>query len=86
MTTIETPVALGHIETTGDGQPVDRVAIGPSEYTPCASYQEARNLAGRLRYEGQNTRAVFHSAMNCWCVREHIADRRARGGKLGGGL
>jgi hypothetical protein len=69
MTTIEAPVALGHIEAAGDQQPVNQVSISPSQYTPCVSYREACNLAGRLRYEGRDVRAAFHVAMNCWCVR-----------------
>jgi hypothetical protein len=69
MTTIEAPVALGHIEIAGDQQPVNHVALSPSEYTLCVSYRKACDLASRLRYEGRDARAVFHVEMNSWCVR-----------------
>ena len=69
MTSIEAPFALGHLETAGDQQPVNPVFLRASKYTPCVSYRDACNLAGRIRYEGRDARAVFHVAMNCWCVR-----------------
>lgn len=86
MTTIEAPVALGPIETAGDQQPVNQVSISPSKYTPCVSYREASSLAGAGRRDGRDTSAVFHVAMNCWCVRGQtgVAGQRSHGEGSGG--
>ena len=78
MTTVEAPVAPEHMETEEGPQPANPVSVNTSEYTRCASYREARDLAGRSRYEGRHGAATFHVAMNCWCVHESTAPDRHR--------
>jgi hypothetical protein len=45
--------------------PSDETAL----YTRCASYREAMDLAAYRRSTGKDGWAVFHVAMNSWCVR-----------------
>ena len=68
MTTVEAPVAPEHIETDGNPQAATPVSTHTREYTQCASYKEAKVLAGSRRREGTHAYAVFVVALNCWCV------------------
>ena len=69
--TIANAPGITHAGTEEPGAHGAAPAVLPDSrlYTPCASYREACNLAGRRRFEGTYARAVFHVAMNCWCVR-----------------
>ena len=69
--TIANPPVITTSGTEAQGAHDAAPAVLPDSllYTPCAGYREACNLAGRRRYGGTYACAVFHVAMNCWCVR-----------------
>jgi len=69
MSLIEVPGVPQQVDTAGERRPAGPIPADPSEYTQCASYREAKNLAGSRRRERAGTFAVFIIALNCWCVR-----------------
>lgn len=76
MATVEAPVATEYIETEGDQQPTAPVSRQTPEYTQCASYKEAKNLAAARRRDGMPAYAVFAVALDRWCVRVSAAPDR----------
>lgn len=76
MTTVETTIATEQIEAQSSPQPNNSGSLSPSEYTPCASYKEAKYLAASRRREGLPAYAVLVRALDCWCVRDSTAPQR----------
>lgn len=67
MTTTEAPTATMQVET--DIGQLTAIPVARSEYTPCATYKQAKYLAASRRRDGTDAYAIYVVALECWCVR-----------------
>jgi len=69
MTTAEAPVLIDQIAGQPSRHPDAPSSAAVPVHAVCASYREAKVLAGSRRREGTDASAVYVIALGRWCVR-----------------